>query len=150
MSKSKRISREDWRRPIDDAPMTLIVSKRKRGVIQRMYLHGELIQETFSKRPYRLGQASDGTIDACVYGLLILYCRDCHLDLQELVATAYPDRESFPWNEQEAILERALAQGIVIPKQWDSKAFTGLLDSLTEINNHALVALLTEATDDQT
>lgn len=144
---TKILHREDWQRPIDGAPMTLIVTKRKGGIIQRMYLYGELIQETFSKRPYRLGQGCDGTINACVYGLLILFCRERQINLEQLMAIAYPDREPFASDAQEATLQRALAQGIAIPRHWDNKAFAGLIYSLTAINHHQLVDELTAAVD---
>jgi hypothetical protein len=149
MSASKLLSRNTWQRMADGAPMALTVSKVKGGIVQRMYLHGALIQKTFSKRPYELAQACDGTIDACVYGLLILFCRAHHLDLQQLMEEAYPNREPFTVEAQEADLQRALAQGIAIPQHWDSNAFAGLLDSLTAINNHSLVDCLTSLHGDQ-
>lgn len=141
---TQTLHREDWQRPADGAPMTRTITKRKHGIVQRMYLHGELIQTTFSKRPYRLGQACDGTIDDCVYGLLLLFCRDRHLSLEHLLAEAYPHAEPFSKRHQEAALERALAQGIHIPDCWDDEAVQGLLDSLTEINHHSLVGVLTD------
>ncbi len=74
--------------------------------------------------------------------MLLLFCRDRHLSLDHLLAEAYPYAEPFSERHQEAALQRALAQGIQIPDCWDDEAMQGLLDSLTEINHHALIGLL--------
>lgn len=148
MSKSKIIQCIQWRRLIDGVPMMLTVRKVKNGIIQRMYLDHQLIQKTFSKRPYRLGQVCDGTIQDCVYGLLILYCRAHPIDLEQLLAQAYPDQPPFTEKYQKATLQCALEQGIVIPDQWDDMALNGLIDSLTEINCHTLADRLISATSE--
>jgi len=140
------IERVKWLRPGDDAPMEITVHKVQSGIIQRMYLHNELVQDTFSVRPYQLGQACDGTIDDPVHGLFILYCRAMRLDAGKLYQAAYPDEcGHYTLAYQEAVLLRARDQGIAEPAAWDDEAFNGLLESLGEINNHQLVLKLMEA-----
>lgn len=140
------IERVKWLRPGDDAPMELTVHKVQGGIMQRMYLRDELVQDTFSPRPYQLGQACDGTIDDPVHGLFILYCRAMRLDAGKLYQAAYPDEcGHYTLAYQEAVLLRARDQGIAEPAEWTDEAFKGLLESLGEINNHQLAQAVTAA-----
>lgn len=136
------LSTTTWRRPTDNAFMATIVTQIDGGIRHQMFLNGAVIQTTDSPRPYQLGQACDGTINACVHGLLVLYCRAQQINLQQLHTTAYPDEAPYTPTEQQAILQEAIAEGIAVPAQWDDDAFAGLLRSLTEINNHRLADLL--------
>lgn len=146
MSAEIEIERVQWLRPGDDAPMEITVHKVQGGIIQRMFLRGEQVMDTFSARPYQLGQACDGTIDDPVHGLFILYCRAMRLDAGKLYELAYPDEcGHYTLAYQEAMLLRARDQGIAEPVVWDDEAFNGLLESLGEINNHQLVLKLMEA-----
>ena len=139
------ISRASWERSGDNAPMQLEVHKVEGGIRQVMYLYEEPIHETFSKRPYQLGQACDGTIDSCVHGLFIEWCRDQGHDPQELYHAAYPDTPPYSTGIQASLLNEARLQGTTFPQRWGEKEYDGLIASLSEINNHSLVDLVTEA-----
>lgn len=144
MNRIKLISTEQWIRPGDDAPMSLKAWKCDGGVIYDMFLKDELIQSTFSQRPYELGQACDGTIDTCVMALLISYCQNKKIDLRTLLTLCYPNDDwSHLTNDyQNNKLTLAHEEGLIIPSCWDSIAFDGLCDSLTEINLHSMVEAL--------
>ena len=43
---------------------------------------------------------------------------------------------------QKRILERAEKEGIEIPRQWGQEEIDGLIESLTEINNHSLADII--------
>ena len=101
--------------------------------------------ETFSKRPYVLGQACDGTIDSCVHGLFIEWCRNQGHDPQELYHAAYPDAPPYSADMQASLLNEARLQGTTFPQHWGAKENDGLIASLSEINNHSLVDVVTEA-----
>ena len=96
----------------------------------------------FTKRPYVLGQACDGSIDAPVMALYADFCRARKLDPIKLLQLAYDD-ESDCTLESFAVM-RLLAdwQGTVFPKRWDSRAIAGLLTSLHAINYHQLTELV--------
>ena len=96
----------------------------------------------FTKRPYVLGQACDGSIGAPVMALYADFCRARELDPVKLLQLAYDDEldctlESFA-------VTRSLAdwQGTTFPKRWDSRAIAGLLTSLHAINYHQLTELV--------
>jgi hypothetical protein len=136
-----------WQRWSDNVPMRLDVVKVKGGISWQMYENDHLWMATFSERPYRLGQACDGTIDQCVHALFILWCRATGRDPQALYHKAYGDKptttpETYNLDEQEEKLRLARGEGIEVPATWGPKAFQGLLDSLAEINHHALVDIL--------
>lgn len=94
------------------------------------------------KRPYRLGGACDGSIDAPVMALFLDFCTRHGLDADVLHALAYPDD---PPPEQGAITDFARWQGVFVPHTWTAACFSGLLASLTEINCHTLRGVLDEA-----
>ncbi|MBO3462854.1 hypothetical protein G7B40_031495 [Aetokthonos hydrillicola Thurmond2011] len=144
MNRKRLISTEQWNRPGDNSPMTSKVWKSDGGVIYDMFLKDELIQSTFSPRPYKLGQACDGTIDTCTIALLISYCRDKKIDLQALLNLCYPNDNwsYFTKDYQNNKLTLAHEEGLNIPLNWNSTAFDGLSDSLTEINWHSAVGAL--------
>jgi hypothetical protein len=143
------LRREAWRRFSDHAAMRFDVVKVQGGISWQLYENDQLLMATLSARPYRLGQPCDGTIDTCVHALFILWCRATGHDPQTLYHKAYGDKstttpQTYNLDEQEEKLRHALDEGIEIPTSWSEKAFQGLLDSLTEINLHALVQVLEE------
>ena len=99
------------------------------------------------KRPYRLGGACDGSIDAPVMALFLDFCARHGLDAAVLYARAYPDDRPL---EQGASADFARWQGVLIPYAWTAACFAGLLESLTEINNHTLRGVLDEAAEGAT
>ena len=96
------------------------------------------------RRPYRLGGACDGSIDAPVMALLLDFCRRHDLDADVLYALAYPGDTPLA---RDAITDFAHWQGVRIPHTWTAACFAGLLASLTEINNHTLRSVLDEAAE---
>lgn len=99
------------------------------------------------RRPYRLGGACDGSIDAPVMALFLDFCTRHGLDADVLYTQAYPDD---PPLTRDAITDFARWQGVLIPHTWTASCFAGLLGSLTEINNHTLRSVLDEAAEGAT
>ena len=131
-----------WLRESDGAKMEIVVSKTNGGIRSKMFINGKQVMDTFSKRPYQLGQACDGTIDDCVHALFIDFCADLNLKPRELYFQAYPEAEKDGSYTPEIISElkiRANQEGVQYPTNWNKQAYLGLLESLGEINNHSLV-----------
>jgi hypothetical protein len=138
---------EEWKRH-DGAHMKVEVVKVEKGIRQRMYVDGVRVMDMFSKRPYTLGQACDGTIDICVHALFISYCRAKGYDPETLFTTAY-ENETYSPDLALSTLKEAEKEGVKYPKEWGPKEFDGLLESLTQINNHSLVSVLIEKAHEQ-
>lgn len=112
------------------------------GIISRLFINGELVMATRSSRPYKLGQACDGTICQCVGALFWHFCKTRGYDPVALLNEAYGEgKDKWDW---EMIRKQGEWEGIELPKRWDKRAFRGLIESLTEINYHSLVGLLEE------
>lgn len=103
----------------------------------------DAINGQYSPRPYQLAQPCDGTITAPVLALYYSYCKAKGYDPQLLHDKAYPLDKAEPLNFDDIILF-ARWQGVNIPVKWNSENSLKLLDSLTEINYHALVDILFE------
>lgn len=140
----KLLYSDKWTRSHDGVQMKVNVHKTDQGVVNTMYDNGQQVWQVESKRPYTLGQPCDGTIDVCVHALFIHYCRAKGLDPHQLYHTAYPETEKDYYNPQtqKRILCRAEKEGVEIPEEWGGQEIDGLIDSLTEINNHSLAALI--------
>lgn len=95
-------------------------------------------------RPYLLGGACDGSISAPVFALYLDFCAKHRLDAQALYTAAYPEDGVL---EPESITTFARWQGVQIPHTWTAACFAGLLESLTEVNNHTLRGVLREAAE---
>ena len=98
-----------------------------------------------SPRPYKLGQACDGTIGSPVLHAYKVACEALGLDADRIYKAAYPDRDDNPpeWNECRRHAE--WQGGVDWPGRWDATAVERLADSLTEINYHSLRSAFTEA-----
>jgi len=138
---------DEWKRH-DGAHLKVEVVKVQKGIRQRMYVDGVRVMDTFSKRPYTLGQACDGTIDVCVHALFISYCRAKGYNPETLFTTAYKN-EIYSPDRVHSTLKEAEKEGVRYPKEWGAKEFDGLLESLTQINNHSLVSVLMEKAREQ-
>jgi len=101
----------------------------------------DLSEAYFSPRPYVLGQTCDGSIDDCVHALFFSFCLKKGVDPAATHRMAYPEEEPPNYGE---VQKSAEWEGVKYPKRWDKKAFAGLIESLTEINNHSLVGVLLE------
>jgi hypothetical protein len=101
--------------------------------------------EFVSPRPYKLGQACDGTIGSPVLHAYKDACEALGLDADRIYKAAYPDRDDNPpeWNECRRHAE--WQGGVDWPARWDAAAVERLADSLTEINYHSLRSEFTEA-----
>jgi hypothetical protein len=115
-------------------PSSLLVQV-KSDVLSRGY---------FSKRPYVLAQACDGSIGSCVLSLYAHFCQSNGIDAIALYREVYQAHDGNQYFDPDLKLAKVIAdwEGVSYPPQWDSRAFQGLLESLTEINNHQLVAVL--------
>lgn len=91
-----------------------------------------------SKRPYRLGQACDGTINSPVLHAFKVACDALGLDADRLYKTAYPERGDDPPNWTDCRKHAEWQGGVAWPRQWDRTAIAGLAESLTAINYHSL------------
>lgn len=89
-----------------------------------------------SPRPYRLGQACDGTIGSAVLHAFKVGCDALGLEASGLHRKAYPKEEVPNWIE--AQLHAEWQGGVAWPASWDAKAVAALAESLTEINYHRL------------
>ncbi len=89
-----------------------------------------------SPRPYRLGQACDGTIGASVLHAFKVACDALGLDAGELHRRAYDDEKVPNWIECQ--LHAEWQGGVAWPASWDAPAIAGLAESLSEINYHSL------------
>jgi hypothetical protein len=97
-----------------------------------------------SPRPYKLGQACDGTITTSVLAAFCAACDALGWDASALYAEAYPqERDMIPdWGRCRR--DADWQGGVVWPAQWDAVALDGLEHSLTEINYHRLRDMLDE------
>lgn len=99
----------------------------------------DLSEAYVSPRPYKLGQSCDGSIDQAVHALFYRYCNQAGISAEALYKKAYPDEK--PPN-YENVIKAAEWEGVEFPEKWGTKEFEGLIESLTEINNHSLVNVL--------
>lgn len=114
------------------APATLVgIREFFRGLANRSEL-------SVSPRPYRLGQACDGTIDSAALHAYQVACEALGLDADELYRRAYADRHEQPpsWKCCRRMAE--WQGGVVWPERWDAAAVAGVAESLTAINYHSL------------
>lgn len=97
-----------------------------------------------SPRPYKLAQNCDGSIDSPVHALLIDFCEKRGINLADLYNEAYPDEDRYSEKEMADIKKFGEWQGVEYPGEWNRAAVEGLIESLTEINNHSLSSLIDE------
>ena len=100
----------------------------------------------FSPRPYKLGQACDGSISACVMSLFKQFCDAKGVNPIALYRDAYQKYDGVKYIDPDFTNEVRFAdwEGVAYPEQWDEKAIAGLVESLTEVNNHQLAGLITD------
>ncbi|MBO3461363.1 hypothetical protein G7B40_038645 [Aetokthonos hydrillicola Thurmond2011] len=141
----KLLSLEEFNEYANNASMRIETWKTEYGILQKMFLAGQLLQKTPSPRPFQLGQVCDGTTNTCVIALFILYCRASKLDPQDIMETAYPvnDWSHFTAEYQQKQITAAQMEGIEVPKSWKSpRELDRLCVSLREINLHQLANIL--------
>ncbi|MHB1546121.1 MAG: hypothetical protein ACYCSB_01275 [bacterium] len=141
---------EDDRRDLHEY-VVIGFKKVKGGVKHLVYRYKDLNIEkiktdiaeygNFSKRPYSLAQACDGSIDCAVAALYYSFCKAKNINAAELYKKAYPDGEPPDYKE---VCKYADWEGVEYPEKWDKGAYEGLIESLTEVNNHSLVGELCE------
>lgn len=97
-----------------------------------------------SKRPYKAGQACDGSIGAPALYLYIQLCKAFALNPISLYNKSYDD---YRMTQKRIANIQVFAewQGVEVITTWNKKAITKVLDSLTAINHHSLRGI-TEAT----
>ena len=94
--------------------------------------------EFVSLRPYRLGQACDGTIGSPVLHAYHVACDALGLDADRLYKLAYPKWTDNPPDWDGCKHHAGWQGGVVWPDHWDAAALDGLAESLTAINYHSL------------
>lgn len=99
--------------------------------------------EFVSPRPYALGQACDGTIDASVHAAFKVACDALGFDADALHREAYPEETPPNWAKSQEFAD--WQGGIAWPATWNDAALDALTESLHEINNHSLAAALDAA-----
>ena len=144
-AKPELIHHKEWKRYRDDAEMDILVFRVPGGILHEMYANGDRCEYIFSPRPYVPGQLCDGTIDHCVFALFYDFCDIRDLDSADLYRRAYSDRLPESKEERVRTTRRAMAEGVAFPPVWNRQTFDGLLESLSEINNHSLASILEEA-----
>ncbi len=103
-----------------------------------------------SARPYRLGQACDGTIGAPVMAAFSAACNALGLIADDLYRQAYPQEHDHVPDWANCRLDADWQGGVAWPEKWDDAAIAGLIESLTEINYHRLVEVLETALETRT
>ncbi|MDP3071121.1 MAG: hypothetical protein Q8N18_12595 [Opitutaceae bacterium] len=103
-------------------------------------------KEFVSPRPYRLGQACDGTIGSAVLHAYYVACSALGLDADRLYKRAYPERTDNPPDWHGCQHHAEWQGGVVWPDCWDAAAIDGLAESLTAINYHSLRSEFEDAT----
>lgn len=104
----------------------------------------EILKQSYlSKRPYKLKQKCDGSINSPVLALFNSFCINNNLDPVEIYNLAY-EEQTLTKEELELIVKFGEWQGVNYPVEWNNKAIKGLLESLGEINYHSLVSYLYE------
>jgi hypothetical protein len=98
-----------------------------------------------SARPYQLAQACDGSIGLCALALFEDFCTARRLDPASLVRSAYPEEpRDGTWSlaGRRALRRDAEWEGVAFPDAWTPDAVRGLIESLHEINYHALASVV--------
>lgn len=93
-----------------------------------------------SPRPYKPGQACDGTIDTPVIALFIHFCERLRLNPNEIYSEAYPGETI----DCALTKKNAEWEGVAYPKMWTEKNRKLLAQSLHNVNNHSLANVLYE------
>jgi hypothetical protein len=115
---------------------------------QKIPTRSIIIRDTYafkckSPRPYRPGQACDGSIASCVYHLYNQLCQLMAIDPLETYREAYDDN-ILTKDQFDAILAFAEWQGVEKVIEWDVKTIDLVIDSIHEANMHQLANLLEE------
>lgn len=97
----------------------------------------------FSPRPYKPGQACDGTISSTSTALFLAYCKHRKLNPLIIYRAAYPDERTTK-KDLTAMQEFADWQGVDYPEVWDSETCSLMMDSLHNANHHNLANQLEE------
>ncbi len=96
-----------------------------------------------SPRPYRLKQACDSSVDACLFALLYDFCKKHNIDIKNLFQKVYGETLNDKLISE--IIDFAIWQGVDIPKKWSKNDFQKLLQNLIE-NKKSLLAKEIEKT----
>jgi hypothetical protein len=115
---------------------------------QRMPTRSIMIRDTYafkcrSPRPYRPGQACDGSITAPVYHLYSQLCQLLGVDPIAIYQEAYDDH-ILTQDQLASILEFAEWQGVEVICEWTQEKIGLVLESIHEANMHQLANVLEE------
>ena len=115
---------------------------------QKKPTHATLIRDAYaynckSRRPYKPGQACDGSITACTYHLYDQLCRQMGIDPLETYREAYDDH-IFTQDQFDAILSFAEWQEVETIAEWNQGIIDLVIESIHEVNMHQLANVLSE------
>lgn len=126
---------------------------RPRGIRQLLCWCGQYNEEqlrrdvpvlgTFSPRPYRIGQGSDGTTGSCILASFYQFCVSASLDPVALYLQAYPGGLEAD-HHLHTTRQIAAWQGVIYPASWGEQEIRRLLRDLSSSNNHRLATLVWE------
>jgi hypothetical protein len=115
---------------------------------QRIPTRSIIIRDTYafkckSPRPYRPGQACDGSITSCVYHLYNQLSLLIGVDPIAVYKEAYNDH-LFTQDQLTSILEFAEWQGVERIIEWNQATIDLVLESIHEVNMHQLANVISE------
>lgn len=122
-----------------------LVTRWRRPPTPRVVETATLNGGALSPRPYQLAQAGDGSITDCVLALFEDFCTARRAEPAALMREAYPDEaadEAWSLPARRRLRDAAAWEGVACPDTWDPAAVRGLVESLHEINYHAVAAVV--------
>jgi hypothetical protein len=122
-----------------------LVTRWRRPPTARVVEIATLKGGALSPRPYQLAQACDGSTTDCALALFEDFCTARRLEPAALLKEAYPEDAVEPaWSlpNRRRLREAAAWEGVAYPETWDAAAVRGLVETLHEINYHALAAIV--------
>ncbi len=131
-----------------DGGVKHLVSRYPKARLELIY-HDLEHHGFFSKRPFELGQKCDGSGDACCFALFHHFCLSHGLNSVELHRKARfeQDQDKYQSPNPDTIQKFADWQGVAYPVEWTEQAYQGLIESLLDINNRSLVAVLEDTVE---
>lgn len=122
-----------------------LVTRWRRPPTPRVVETATLKGGALSPRPYQLAQACDGSTTDCALALFEDFCTARRVEPAQLLKDAYPEEatdDTWSLPGRRRLREAATWEGVAFPDVWDAAAVRGLVESLHEINYHALAAIV--------
>ena len=110
---------------------------------ENQILRDTLAYNCKSPRPYKAGQACDGSISAPVFHLYNQLCNMLGIDPITTYHSAYDD-DRISKRDLSHIIRFAEWQGVEVILKWNEKKIQLVLESIHNVNMHQLANVLTE------